>query len=344
MAKREAPRHRRRVKEPGVEELVERVHPGRRVELGDRVGELGLERVAGDRRRFEQPPGIRAESPELLQKHGRDRRGHAGALREPVRVRASRRGRRLTELQGIERVSPALRVDELGAVGARLLTDQLSAAVRIQRREVDQGQRGGGERGGERLGRHPGPEREGQQDGRRGRAADERGDQIDRGAIGPVKIVEKQDDRLAVGDELQQSPHGLVHSISLVAEDVAGATPAVRQRRERAGEGVEQLGVPILEPSRVPGGEVWVQRVRPDRQRQIPLVLCGSAAEDDMTAAVGELAQLAEESGLADPRLALDRDGDPVAVGQLVQQPAQPVELRSPTDGLDGSECHRKRA
>ena len=60
-----------------------------------------------------------------------------------------------------------------------------------------------------------------------------------------------------------------------------------------------------------------------------------------MTAAVGELAQLAEESRLADPRLALDRDGDPVAVGQLVQQRAQPVELRSPTDGLDGSECHR---
>jgi hypothetical protein len=63
-----------------------------------------------------------------------------------------------------------------------------------------------------------------------------------------------------------------------------------------------------------------------------------------MAAAVGERPQVGEQPRLANPRLALDRDRDPVPVSQLAQKPAQPIELGRAADGLCGPECHRERA
>ena len=69
-----AARHICGADEIAAQELVERLDRRRRVDARRRRHQLGLERVAGHRRSFEHPAGLRGEQRELLG----ERRGHRG--------------------------------------------------------------------------------------------------------------------------------------------------------------------------------------------------------------------------------------------------------------------------
>ena len=98
MAEAEAARHVRRAHEIEPQQLVERVERVGLVDVGRRGGELGRERVAGDRRALEHAARAPAgEQRELLgQRGGHVARELAGA---PERAR---------ELLQVERVAAAL--------------------------------------------------------------------------------------------------------------------------------------------------------------------------------------------------------------------------------------------
>ena len=89
VAEREAPRHVRRAHEALLEEHVQRVEPGARVELGDLRRVLGVERVAGHRGGLEKQPDLRVEPAELVAQGGGDGLGDAvGPGRRRALVRA----------------------------------------------------------------------------------------------------------------------------------------------------------------------------------------------------------------------------------------------------------------
>ena len=91
VAEREAAGHGGRVQKARVEQLVERGHPLIRRQLRDLAGELGLERVARDRARVQEPARGSGQRVQLLHQRGRHRARDAGLHRHAVPRRAARR-------------------------------------------------------------------------------------------------------------------------------------------------------------------------------------------------------------------------------------------------------------
>ena len=87
--------------------------------------------------------------------------------------------------------------------------------------------------GGDEPGRRPHrPHGEGQQD-RSGRpVGDEVAEQLDRRGVGPVDVVEHEDDRAADAQSLEQGPHRPVGAVPLLLEAGGVALDPVGQRRE----------------------------------------------------------------------------------------------------------------
>ena len=91
----------------------------------------------------------------------------------------------------------------------------------------------------EALVRLAGPEAERQQDRRIRLAADQRRDQLDRGAVAPVQVVEHQHERLPVGDQPEQAPDGAVGPVALV-----GDRRRLAVGRAQGGQDLTELGSP----------------------------------------------------------------------------------------------------
>ena len=115
-----------------------------------------------------------------------------------------------------------------------------------------------------------------QQQPRRGRAADERGDERDRRRVGPVQVVEQQHEAARRGQPLEQRADRAVQLVALRGR------PGVRvQRRERAAQRGElrfaQAG------RRAVRGQVAVQRLDQQRVGDVALVLRAASAQDQRT-------------------------------------------------------------
>ena len=235
MPEAKAPRHIGCANEIELQEFVDRVHRrglgrGRR-----RRCELRLERVAGDRRSFEHDACSVREQRELLGQcsgnGGRDadRRRH---LRNaaPVRARALERARELLE---IERVAAALLVQglRLGSVdGSAEKVARLGAG---QRAKLDARQCRGTlsalERGREALWHLPGSHGQDDEHGRSWWSAEQGAEQLGRGRVGPVEVVEHEHKRLCRRKLLEQLPDRTVAAVALVLE--RRRVPA-RERRQ----------------------------------------------------------------------------------------------------------------
>ena len=96
MAEAEAPRHAGRPDQVGAEQLVDGVHRLRLADVGRGGGQLGLERVAGDRRALQHPPAAGGQQRELLAQGGHDHRRHPQLGRPTRPTRARPEPRRLT--------------------------------------------------------------------------------------------------------------------------------------------------------------------------------------------------------------------------------------------------------
>ena len=303
-----AARELRRHRDPRGQQLVDR---GQRIGLAEAGGgrrQVELERLARDRRAPAQPARTLGQPGDLLAERGRHRGRHADRL--GLADCAARRARPARELLEVERVAAALLVDHRPR-GRAEHRPRLGLAQRpepqlghepVAARRLQRGQ--------QRVRHLPGAERERDQQRRRRRPPQQVGDQLDRRVVGPVDVVEDQHERRRPCELLQQCAHRPVRMEALVLEP-AGRRHAAR-RREHPRELGDAVADQRLEPLLAEPGDVVVERVDPDGERQLALQLGSAPGEHGQPPPGRALGQLAQEPCLADPGLAAEHEpGDP---------------------------------
>ena len=124
-----------------------------------------------------------------------------------------------------------------------------------------------------RSGTWRGRTRQRDQHRRRRRPAQQRADQLDRGRVRPVEIVEHEHERLRRCELLEQRAHRAVAAVALVLERHRVVGCERGQRREDVRELRPHVVVEAREPVRVEPSHVLVQRIDEDRERQVALEL-----------------------------------------------------------------------
>ena len=313
VTKHEPPRHRRRTKQIERQQGVQSVEAVRRRQLGDRRREIRLERLPCDRRSAQQHELLDGQGGELLGERSRyrGRHGHPG-LGDSLATVVQHRVQpallaRPSELVEVERVAAAVTVDGCGR--SRLEAgEQLVHLGLGERLEGDGAHHGAGKRGGEVYGSLRAPEGEREQDRRLRSAPEERGQELDRCLVGPVEVVEHDDQWAIPREELEQLSHGPVGAVPLVGNGAALALGGPVQGRKDVAELPRVLRAPRFPELELLRGDVGVQRVGPDPVRQVPLELRRRATENERPALLPPAFQLGEEMCLADPGLAVERD------------------------------------
>jgi hypothetical protein len=216
MAEDEAPRHRRRAQQLVGQQRVERGEGVGLRQLGDRARHVGLERLAGDRRRLEQRALGRRQVRQLLGQRGRHRRRDAGRRRALVE-----HGLELALLLGpdellqVEGVAAAVAEDRRRRPCVEV-AHQLAGVGLVEPAEREPARRADGQCGAQASGRLARAEGEGEQHRKIGPAAQEGRDQLERGAVAPVQVVQHEDERAIARQHLQQGAHRPMHPEALV--------------------------------------------------------------------------------------------------------------------------------
>ena len=177
--------------------------------------------------------------------------------------------------------------------------------VEIERVEVDRARPGralqAAAQPAQRLGRAMG-DRDEHAPG--GRAAGERREELERGVVGPLQVVEHDDDRSRRRQGVEELAHGAMRTEAVVRQGRVGAVAA--QGREDRGELVEARDAHPGQAAPVERRELGVDRVDPGRERHLALELGGPPGEDAVPAPLRLDGELLEQPRLADPRLAAD--------------------------------------
>jgi hypothetical protein len=105
----------------------------------------------------------------------------------------------------------------------------------------------------------------------------------------------------------QQHADRAVGAVALVGDRVANGRGGTSQRGEDLGELLHQLGIPRRVQVELLGGDVGVQRVRPNAEWQVALELRRGSRQDQAASLLGTAAQLGKQARLADAGLALHR-------------------------------------
>ena len=295
--------------ESGGQQAVEQLQRGAVVELRRGRGEIGLERIARHRGALEQPPRARVERSQLAV----DRLGD--------RSRQVRDRPRAHELLDVERVAAALAQDRVALGGGHVRADQRQRVDRVQRPEIEPQHRALPLRGAEALGQQRGDlgaaHRDRDQHAGAGRASQQRHQQLQRGRIGVVHVVQREHQRLRGREPAEQLEHGAMRAVALGGEHRRGGLE-IGERREYAGE-LRRLQA--AQAACVERSQVRVERVDERAVGQVALELGGPAREHEHPAAAGVVLQRAQQARLADPGLARDGDDRRDTGLQLVERP-----------------------
>ncbi len=182
--------------------------------------------------------------------------------------------------------------------------------------------------------------------------ADEEGEQVAGGAVGPVQVLHDQDGRALGAEALQQPQQQLEQppllrpgaGVAAEAGPVPGAGPG---RRSQLGQQAGQLhpGLPGDHPGQL--GLVQVAHERPQgldqRGERHPLAaqLHAAAVQDGRPGGPGGGHHLADQPGLADPGLAAHHHRRRGAAGGPFAGRGQPGQLLGPAD--EGRAGERRR-
>ncbi len=244
------------------------------------------------------------------------------ALGVPERDRA-----RADELLEVEGVAAAVAVQGRDlARTARGVPDERRRLGLAERGEPQPDDVGARERGEEALRRLPGPVGEGEQHRPVEPAAQQRADQLQRGVVAPVQVVEHEHEPVLRGERLQQRLDRPVGAIAVVGH--GGAVPGrVHGRQE-----VRELGVEVGAEPQLARADVGVQRIDPHAVGEVALELRGGAREDEMALRLGQLAQLAQEARLADARVAGHGQARQAILREGAERLPELLELGLPAD------------
>ena len=286
------------------DQLVERPQRIRCRQTRDRDSEIELERVAGDSGGVRKRPRAGRDAVELTHdRRGDRRRDTRPTVGHPVRGAAT--GTR--KFKHVEGIALARRVQAL-ALCRTCADDERIRLPPCQRAELDRGdavlERRGVERREESVIGLAGPVGGGDQHSRSGRSPQQMGGQLERGPVGPLDVVEDERHGLGHSEALDQLPHRMVR-----AEPLSGGR-GPRPRAERAQRGKDARQLPLIvggqpvEGVRLERGEVLVECIDHQAERQLTLELRCAARQGKEPGFVRHPQQQIHEPGLADPRLA----------------------------------------
>ena len=321
MPEAEAPRHLAGTDEIAGCQLVDRIERVGFLHACRRDGQIEFERVAGDRRGLGEPASAAREPIEFGDDRRDDRWRDLRAATRAMNASGSATG----ELQHVERIAAARAIELLQLCRARGVHQLVCGDLR-QRAQLDTADRvalGSGSHDGRRESPIDltGAKRRRDQDRCLRRAAKEVGNELDRGAVGPVEVLQHQDHRLGPGEPLDQVAQGMVCAKALGR----GGRPG-RPRRERAKRGEharylrEILRGKPAERARLERAEVFVQSVDHEPERQFLLELGCAAAQRETAATLGAPDQLIEQRGLPDAGLPGDEHDSRGARDRLLEQ------------------------
>ncbi len=297
-------------------------------ELGDLGGETRVERIADDGGRVEQEALLGLEGLQLARQGGGDR-GRDRSIRS--RCAAAGAGVHARELLEVEGIAAGLLVDR-----ARALPDQLGRLGLAERRQDQPRHAVLGRRGGQRRG-HRGrslslARREGEEDRRARRPAHQRREGVDRCRIGPMDVVQAENERAGAGETLEEIAQRAVRAVPVTWRR---CVREAGQCREHPAERTPIGQAEARQPALAGGGEVRVQRLRPQRVGQVRLELGGPRMQHRAAVRGGGRRQVGEQERLADARLALDGDHRtgpraqrPQRAGDRVALPSAPYDQR----------------
>ena len=123
-----------------------------------------------------------------------------------------------------------------------------------------------------------------------------------------MEVVEYDHQRLLAREQLEQPPDGAMRAVAFVRNGLVGAVAAGSRGRNDLRELVHQLDAPRPAEVELLRGDVRIQRVHPDAERQVAFELSCGAGEHQEAAILGVAPQRGEQVCLADARLALHHD------------------------------------
>src|SRR6266511_3048941 len=124
-------------------------------------------------------------------------------------------------------------------------------------------------------------------------------------------------------EQLEQLAHCTVGAVALVCDGCPGSVGRAAQR----GEDVGELVGPTVVQAELLRGDVRVERVDPEAERQVALELGRRPRQDEVTAILGTTAQVREQTRLADAGLALHGGADRLPARQRVERVVELPEL-----------------
>jgi hypothetical protein len=158
------------------------------------------------------------------------------------------------------------------------------------------------------------------------------GDELQRGIVGPVQVVEREHHASARAQGLQQRADRAVGLEALVLQAAGGGTGEAVQPRDDRRELGGLVANQALEAIGAQRRGVIAERVDRHRERQILLQLGGTAREHEMAERIGPRAELADQARLADAGLAADRQDRRAAGLELRERLGHGGKLRAPSD------------
>ena len=165
------------------------------------------------------------------------------------------------------------------------------------------------------------------QDAGAGRAAHQRGDEVDRRGIGPVDVVEDEHERARRGQPREQLAHRAMRPVALVLQQARPVIARGRDRRQHVRDLAERLVAQARQHPRVEARDVLVERVDEDPERQVALELGRAAVQDDAATGGRARVQLRQQPRLADARLALDQQRRRLAALERVEREVDGIQL-----------------
>ena len=226
-----------------------------------------------------------------------------------------------------QRVAARLREEPVALARRRHAGQQRLGGDALQRAQVERDEAhriAGALRREQALGRRARPQAERHEQGVGRRAAHEMLEQLARRGVGPVDVVDEQQERPAAGDQRQQLAERSMQAPAL--GDRVARRHGHTQSREDLGEEVDAVRSEPLQRTDVREGSV--ERVDHRHQRDVVLELGRAALEHDEALRRGALAQLGQQPRLADARLATGEEQAPLAARDGVERPRDRLELR----------------
>ena len=345
VAELEAAGDRARANQVRVQQLVEggELIPLRHI--ADRRRQPDLERIPRDGRPLDHGVRPRREHRHLLGQralHGCGDQGRAGSGRRPDGVAASPTCRpgQLPEVEGIAPAEPVqLVAHRPGKAGSSSPRASSGVNGSRSRRTILGSRVDASMTGAKRLGSC---------DGRNAITASTRPlrrpsqqvrDELDRGGVGPVKVVEREHHRAPPAEGIEQGPHGLEGTVPLGRQRRDGVADQPRQRREDRGQLVE-LDVQIVQFTAIERRQIVVERIDEHAEGLGLLELGRSPAEHEVAEPLRRRAQLGDQARLADPLLSGDLHDTVSSVLETAECRLQRIQLDAPPGQAAGAVQH----